>query len=464
MPPMRVNDLPEMVVMPPTGTAPGRGEKEKDKTAETPSGELPEPVPADKPVPAAVAPARPDHPVLHTRDQLLNALTEPGAQGRQVRVAADANWELSAATVRANGSWRIQEEAGGTRPRIRFLPAPGDQRGNNACASMIELRSGSLQLEGFDIILPRENAPRQGRWAAFAVWPATDLSLSNCTVTIEGDQVVSAVVSVEGVDNAADEGMNAAESSASTVRLSDSLIRVGGDLIDVAAGRRLVLEMDNAVVSTGGGLVHAHGMPRGQAADRLNLTLRQVTARMAGGLIHLDSAPGEPELPLADINARYTILATTSKDVPLVRVDGQDAPESMRDRIVWEGQGVAYHQVTTYRRDQSAQVGAVPTNYNRSGLDRGRSALANSCRSTATSSSAANWPTDRPPGPSNATMPALARTAPPAPRVPTWTAFPTPRRSSPERSAGQEFAKAIDGVARLAGLARRSRTVSSLRT
>ncbi len=366
MPPMRVNDLPEMVVMPPTGRGGERDrDKDKDKPLETPSSDLPEPVPADKPVPTALAPARADHAVLHGRDQLLNALTEPGAQGRQLRVAADASWELPGTTVRASGSWRIQAEPGPTRPKLRFLPAPADQKGASAVAVMIELRSGSLQLEGFDIILPRENSPRQGRWAAFSVWPATDLSLTNCTVTIEGDQVVSAVVAVEGGDNVAEEGMNAAESSASTVRISDSLLRVGGDLVDVGAGRRLVLEMDNTVTATGGALVHAHGVPRGQASDRLNLTLRQVTARMTGGLIHMESSPGEPELPIADINARYTILATTSKDAPLVRVDGQDAPETMRDRIVWEGQGVAYHQVGTYRRDQSDQVGAVPTNYNR---------------------------------------------------------------------------------------------------
>ncbi len=352
MPPMRVDALPEMVVMPPT----------------TPTGE---PRETDTPAPAVAvvtpAPVRPDHPVLRTRDQLLNALAEPNAQGRPLHVAADADWELPSATVRATGSWRIQAEPGPTRPRLRFLPAPAEPNGATAWTVMIALRSGSLQLEGFDVILPRENAPRQGRWAAFAVWPATDLSLINCTVTVEGDQVASAVVSVEAGDEAADaEAMNGAEASASTVRIHDSLIRAGGDMIDVAAGRRLVLEMDNAVASTSDALVHAHGTPRGQTPDRLTLTLRQVSARMAGGLVHLESTAAEPELPVADVNARYSLLATSPIDAPLIRVDGQDATETMRDRIVWEGQGVGYHQISTYRRDQSSQVGAVPTNYNRS--------------------------------------------------------------------------------------------------
>jgi len=79
----------------------------------------------------------------------------------------------------------------------------------------------------------------------------------------------------------------------------------------------------------------------------------------------LQSAPREPELPVADINARDSIFATNPKDSPLVRVEGQDAPASMRDRIVWEGHGVGYHQISTYRRDQSAPLGSVPTLYDR---------------------------------------------------------------------------------------------------
>ena len=37
----------------------------------------------------------------------------------------------------------------------------------------------------------------------------------------------------------------------------------------------------------------------------------------------------------------------------------------LRDRISWEGHGVAYHQLTAYRRDQTALVGVVPTIYDR---------------------------------------------------------------------------------------------------
>ena len=86
---------------------------------------------------------------------------------------------------------------------------------------------------------------------------------------------------------------------------------------------------------------------------------------MAGGLVLLESAPDEPELPVVEVVARDSIFATTPEGAPLFRVDGQDALTSLHDRIRWEGHAVAYHQIDTYRRDQSAQPGAIPTSYDR---------------------------------------------------------------------------------------------------
>jgi serine/threonine-protein kinase len=231
---------------------------------------------------------------------------------------------------------------------------------------MLELRSGSLHLEGFDILLPRQSAPSPGGWAAFSVAAATDLSLTNCTVTIEGEAPRSAVVvlgaarkespSARGVDF---------EPTSATVRVTDSLLRGGGDIFDVSGGRRVVMEVNNAVISSGGSLIHAHGSPRGQAPERVSVTIRQVTARNEGGLLHIDSTSGEPELPLAEVVARDSILATEGAESPLLRVDGQDSVTSISDRITWEGHGNAYARLVTYRRDQSTRLGAAPVLYDR---------------------------------------------------------------------------------------------------
>src|SRR4029077_2534228 len=95
------------------------------------------------------------------------------------------------------------------------------------------------------------------------------------------------------------------------------------------------------------------------------LSLRQMTVRAAGGLVQLESAPGEPLLPVADVVVKESILATTPEGAPLFRVDGQDSVDALRDRIKWQGQSVAYHLIDVYRRDQTALPGSVPVRFDR---------------------------------------------------------------------------------------------------
>ena len=366
----RGTDLPDMPVMPPMA-------RDRDRPAAgetTPLGEATAPVETTNPTPTpspsvkpVIATPRDDPSVVKSADQFVNVLSDPVSRPGLMRIVADADWELGSLTVRASGSWRIQAEAGKTRPRLRFLPAQGNARASAGWTALFGLHSGSMTLEGFDIVLPRANAPRQERWAVFLVEPGTDLNLVNCTVTIEGGPASSAFAAVTGPEFMAEDGLNfaLAEATVASIQANDCLFRVGGDLVDVAAGRRLALELNNVVAATGGSVVHAHGVPRGQAPERLNVTLRQVTVRLGGSLLNLESTEDAPELPIVDVNARDSIFATIEKGTPLIRVDGQDAPATTRDRILWEGHGLAYHQISTYRRDQSAQVGTVPTLYDR---------------------------------------------------------------------------------------------------
>jgi serine/threonine-protein kinase len=304
--------------------------------------------------------------VLRTAERFLAALGDPSAKGGTLRIAADARWELPSVPIRTDARWTIRAEPGPTRPRLRFRPTADGPRAPTAWSAWIELRKGTLQLEGIDVVLASGDAPRPGRWAAFSAWGGTALSLTNCTVTIEGDRAVSAAVIVPAVEgDGAEDGRPAPETASADIRMTDSLLRSGGDLVEVAGGRRVVLELNNAVVSTRGSLLHARGLPRGQVVEPLQLTLRQVTARTAGGLVRLESAPDGPELPRVDVNARDSILDTIAQDTPLFRVDGQDTLAALRDRIQWEGHGVAYHEINAYRRDQTAQVGAVPKIYDR---------------------------------------------------------------------------------------------------
>lgn len=380
--------MPEMPVMPPIfeeplSGRPGEGTEPRGDEATDPIAMAPKSNSSSSSTPAATAnaepsssptpnpnlepdPSEPAPTVLRSADQLLNALNQPNPRGGALLIAADADWELPTITIRSDVRWVLRAEPGPTRPRLRFRPLSADPKTPTARAVWMELRSGSLQLDGIDVHLAASAAPRTGRWSAFGVWGGAALTLTHCTVTLEGNDLESALITIPAAENDGEERAGGTDPTAALIRASESLLRMGGDLVDVAAGHRLELELDDVVVSTGGSLIHAHGLPRGQASEPIRVALTQVTARMAGGLIQLESAGGEPELPIADVRVRDSILATTSEGTPLVRVDGQDTLSALRDRIKWEGNGVAYHQINAYRRDQSAQVGSVPNIYDRS--------------------------------------------------------------------------------------------------
>ena len=299
---------------------------------------------------------------VRTAAQFLDALKRAGPKGGTIRLAADADFALPACELRGSGRWTIEAEPGESRPRLRFVPeksatAPAPA----AWLPLFRLRASSLQIQGVDIVLGLDDVPDRGRWAAFLADAGTDLKLTRCTVTIQGEQVRSAVVAVPAAEDAM--GVAAAESSAASIRVTDSILRGGGDLFDVASGRKLDLEIEDTALSCGGSLLRGHALPRGQVSGASKVVLRQVTARLAGGLVHLESAPGEPELPVVEVVAWESILATNPEGDPLFRVDGQDALTALRDRIRWEGHSVAYHQIEVYRRDQTAQVGALPLRY-----------------------------------------------------------------------------------------------------
>ena len=204
--------------------------------------------------------------------------------------------------------------------RLRFRPAAG---GPASLAGPVPDRTGvAAPCRASTSSCGRGRCPRRGALGGLRPRAGAELSLVRCTVTIEGGAL--GLRGGPGSPRARPSPAWPGRPAAATIRVTESLLRGGGDLVDVAAGRRLDLEI-NAVVATGGSLVHGHGLPRGQTAEPLKLGLRQVTARNAGGLVRLESAPGEPELPVAEVIARDSILATAAQGAPLFRIDGQDA-------------------------------------------------------------------------------------------------------------------------------------------
>lgn len=371
--PMTVEPMPEsrtapmFVEVPPMPAVDARPERDPEVPDE-PERPIEQPAAESTPRPSGPEPARSttDSAPIRTTAELIEALRRPTTKGGTIRLAADADLILPACDVPGLGSWIIQadSEKNGVRPRIRFRPGDGLTAAQGRTA-LFRLRAGSLELRGIDVVLPEDEAPPRGRWAAFAVWAGADLNLTRCTVTVEGDQDHSALVIVQAGEDEIENGLAHPDSAAALVRATDCLLRAGGDLVDVAAGRRLDLELENTVIASGGSLVHGHGLARGQTAEPLKLVMRRVAARNGGGLVRLESEPGEPELPSADVVARESIVATTPDGGPLFLVDEQESNDPPRDRIRWQGHGVTYHRISTYRLDQSAQPGSMPARFDR---------------------------------------------------------------------------------------------------
>jgi serine/threonine-protein kinase len=154
------------------------------------------------------------------------------------------------------------------------------------------------------------------------------------------------------------------------VEVRESLIRSGGDAITVADGCRTELRLRGAMIATEGSLLHASGsmrdaMRKATPAPSLALHLDRVSARVKGGLVHLQTTPEEPEMASVVVQAAHSVLSTVTGDQPLFRLEGQDQLEQLRDKIRWEGENVAYHRIKTYRRDEIVQAGGLPRVYDR---------------------------------------------------------------------------------------------------
>ena len=346
------------------------------------------------PIPARAA-GTVDPPLIRTSAQFVAALQrdEPGA--RILVLAADADLALPAGRIFGPARWTIRADRGATRPRIRFqadadldLISPPLTTTTDAAggwSAWMVLRAGGLRLEGVDLILPAPRSPvptpvggggggagvpARPR-AAFAIRAGSaDLALVNCTVTIEGDDPRAAVVAVLPDDDPVFAGpfanligrpLRALVAGDARLRFHDCLLRSTGDLVDVAPGRSVDLDIENSVVATTGVLLRGHGRAAGQIPGSLRLALRRGATRLGGGLIHLVSDRDQPNLPTATIHASDTILGLTSPANPLIQVDGQGELADLRDQVDWHGRSVAYHHVQTYRRDATARPGVVPS-------------------------------------------------------------------------------------------------------
>jgi hypothetical protein len=371
-------DLPSMPPMVPAAAVAQSG-SEPPPSSEAPGPRRDAPVARPEPaktaavVPASSATHPPatnfsDEDVIRSSEQFLTMFKRLGPQGGSLRIAAGADLELPTVVIAGMGPYQLLAEPGVLRPRIRFRPPQLPPASPTDWTVLLNLRSGSLRLQGLDILVPDQEMLRADRVAAAGLLPGTELTFADCTLTVAGRRSSSSVFVVQPLGEILDARSPEPQAPrGAIVQLRNSFLRSGGDGVAVASGRQLTLELANVLVGTEGSLVHAFGSLRRTSLDAPSIRVRldQVTARVKGGLIHLDSTPDEPELTSVDIRAEDSIMSTAAGDDPLFRLEGQDQLDQLRDKIRWEGRKVAYHRIKTFRRDEIVQTGVQPRIYDR---------------------------------------------------------------------------------------------------
>ncbi len=320
-----------------------------------------------------------DEDVVRSSEQLLSMLKQLGRQGGSLRIAAGADIELPTVAIEGTGPFQFIAIPGVGRPRLRLrLPemppaSPADW------IVMLNLRSGSLLLQGLDIVIADSDSRRADRMAVAGLLPGTELTVSDCTFTMAVSRPSASLFVVPTVTGPEPPGPSDPSAvRGAVIHVRDSFLRSGGDVVIVAAGRELGLDLKNTLVTTEGSFLHALGSPRRPASDppAVKVRIDQVTARVKGGLVHLESTPEEPELTPVNFRAENSIVSTTAGDDPLfriegqVRIEGQDQLDPLGDKIRWEARKIAYHRIKTYRRDEIVQTGSLPRTYDRENWTR----------------------------------------------------------------------------------------------
>jgi eukaryotic-like serine/threonine-protein kinase len=309
-----------------------------------------------------------DEDVIRRPEQFLSRFNRLGSQGGTLRIAAGFDFELPAIQFEGTGRYQFLAEPGPGRPRLRFRPSQVPPRSPADWTVLLSLRSGSLHLQGLDLVVPDQEVPRVDRLAAAGLLPGTELSMTDCTITVAVQRSGAAVFVAQPLLAAPNfPPSDGAATRNAVIRVRDSFLRSGGGGAIVASGRGLSLELTNVLVSTEGSLVHAFGGLRAGQADSPTVKVRldQVTASVKGGLIHLDSTPDEAKLPFASVVAENSIVSTANRDDPLFRLDARDPGEELGDKVRWDATKVAYDRIKTYRRDEVVRLGVSPKIYDR---------------------------------------------------------------------------------------------------
>jgi len=311
--------------------------------------------------------------LVHTSEEFRAAFAQPNLSGTTTILLASSA-DLSLPTIRLGGKhhWKILGALGadGARPIVRFVPEPGPEPIGDAVSSLFEINHAGLEVRGVDFVVDEDDVAAADRASAFLLARDSHVRLDRCSVTILGETMDATVFSTFSGRATGRAVLSVEPSRFPTVAAENCLFRGEGDFLRVSRLPMVNAQLTNSAVVLSGNLLHALGLTsRAGESPMIDLTLKRLHVRAEAGLIHLESDPAHPALPLVKTDVTDSILTTGRLDRPLIRIDGQESLDALADQLDWRGRGVVYDDVEIYRRDQSALPGSIPQRFDRVSWD-----------------------------------------------------------------------------------------------
>jgi serine/threonine protein kinase len=240
------------------------------------------------------------------------------------------------------------------RPVLTLAPAAEQD------VAMIRLLDGELRLEDLEFAL-RPGRTEYRAQSVVAVAGNGACTFQNCVLTLEEiegvtlaavmlpDAAVMGGRSGDPIEGASKPPLRSP--AVPRLRFENCFVRGKGDLLSARAGRRFELDLENTLAALDGTLVVTHGAGRDAptASGAAQVRLRKSTAVLTEYVLDLRSArdddgrPGSGPTPVVVTSEDCLLAAAAGR--AMVRVDGVDADEQVRQLITWAGRRTVYANV-----------------------------------------------------------------------------------------------------------------------
>jgi hypothetical protein len=238
----------------------------------------------------------------------------------------------------------------GYRPILVFRPDQDDPV--TYPRQMFTLAGGQLSLMkvAIELDLPRDlpAAP----WVLWELGPTADLRLEEVSLTVRNasghDVRVFRVKPSPGADLG---GSSSEEPAATTIELTDCIIRGRATTLQAESLQPVRLTWTNGILATDEWLLRVHGGDREAAAgETISLRLRHLTALLGDGLCRLENTSITPSQQLAvRVDCSDSVIMVTSPRGAMVELVG-DYPYNLEDWFTWTGDRNGYFGSTVLWR------------------------------------------------------------------------------------------------------------------